>query len=125
MKIQNLFAADQVPLSEERFEQLVCGGQFRIERIISTGQTTPPGAWYDQETDEWVVLLAGAAHLQIEGAPDLVHLQPGDAIDIPAHQKHRVEWTDPERATVWLAVHYTRGFAPQCGETASFNRDPE
>jgi cupin 2 domain-containing protein len=125
MKIQNLFAPDQVPLSEERIEQLVCGGQFRIERIVSTGQTTAPGSWYDQETDEWLVLLAGAARLQIEGSSDLVHLQPGDAIDIPAHQKHRVEWTDPQRATIWLAVHYTQGCAAQCGETASFNRDPE
>jgi cupin 2 domain-containing protein len=106
MKIQNLLAATQGPPGAEFFEELIRGGSFRIERIVSTGQMTPTGSWYDQEQDEWVVLLSGAARLRFEGSPDQVRLEPGDAIHIPAHQKHRVEWTAPQSATVWLAVHY-------------------
>ena len=90
----------------EVFEQLVAGKQFRAERIVSTGQTTPAGEWYDQEEHEWVVLLTGSAKLHIEGRQEWILLSPGDAINLPAHCRHRVEWTDPDCETVWLAIHY-------------------
>jgi cupin 2 domain-containing protein len=80
----------------------------RIERIVSTGQVTAPGTWLDQAWDEWVVIVSGAATLELEDAPPLA-MQPGDHLLIPAGRKHRVVWTDPDRATVWLAVHLGEG----------------
>ena len=79
---------------------------LRIERIISRGQVTPPGQWYDGARDEWVAVLAGAARLRFEGEAAPRALAPGDWLRIPAHARHRVEWTDPEVPTVWLAVHF-------------------
>ena len=89
---------------EEAFEILLQRPGVRLERIVSHGQTTPAGEWYDQEQDEWVMLLSGAARLTIEGEPD-AELAPGDALLLPAHCRHRVAWTDPAKATVWLALH--------------------
>lgn len=80
-----------------------CTG-VRIERIISTGHRSPDGFWYDQSKNEWVMVLTGAAKLTFEDR--VVELRPGDSINIPAHQKHRVEWTLFEEPTVWLAVFY-------------------
>ena len=80
--------------------------QVRIERIVSTGQASPPGFWYDQDWGEWVVLLSGAARLRLAEEAEARRLAPGDWVDIPAHCRHRVEWTDPDQPTVWLAVHY-------------------
>jgi cupin 2 domain-containing protein len=81
----------------------------RIERIVSTGQASPPGFWYDQEQAEWVLLLSGSAGLLIEGEDAPRVLGPGDYVEIPARKKHRVEWTDPKEPTVWLAVHARAG----------------
>lgn len=81
-------------------------GNLRIERIVSLGHASPPGFWFDQDQNEWVILLQGAARLRFEGEEGAVELTPGSYIDIPAQKRHRVEWTDPERVTVWLAVHY-------------------
>ena len=79
---------------------------LRIERIVSCGQRSPPGFWYDQPEAEWVVLLAGAARLRFaDEAHDRV-LGPGDWLHIAAHRRHRVEWTDPGQPTVWLAVFH-------------------
>ena len=77
---------------------------MRIERIVSTGQASPAGFWYDQPDDEFVVLLSGAAALRFEGG-DVVDLKPGDWIEIAAHVRHRVESTQADPPTVWLAVH--------------------
>ena len=106
MSPPNLF--DDLPraLPEELIETIVQAPTLRIERIVSLGHASPEGFWYDQPTDEWVVLLSGAARLQFEGRADAVRMDPGSYVNIPAHARHRVEWTDPERATVWLAVHY-------------------
>jgi cupin 2 domain-containing protein len=79
---------------------------LRIERIVSTGQTTSEGQWYDQETDEWVLLVEGAARLRIEGEREDRELGEGDWILLPAHCRHRVTWTRAEPPTVWLAVHF-------------------
>lgn len=102
----NLFDDVPIELAEERFDALASGTGAHIERIVSTGQTTPPGQWYDQNRAEWVVLLQGAAHLLFEGDTAPVELAPGDWVEIPAHCRHRIVWTPPDRTSVWLAVHY-------------------
>lgn len=81
-------------------------GSFRLERIVSHGQASPPDFWYDQEEHEWVMLLEGAAGLRFEDVPTPRELHPGDALLIPAHRRHRVEWTQKERPTVWLALFW-------------------
>ena len=100
----NLF--DDLPrqLPEEVITKLLEAGGVRIERIISQGHVSPPDFWYDQDWPEWVVVLKGAAKLRIDD--ELVEMRPGDFQIIPAHKKHRVEWTTPDEPTVWLAVHY-------------------
>ena len=79
----------------------------KIERIVSTGQASPPGYWYDQDETEWVFLIAGSAGLLIEGEGAARVLGAGDFVEIPAHVRHRVEWTDARKPTIWLAVHFT------------------
>jgi len=113
MDVGNLFAYDGSTESstEELIEELLDGGPFELERIVSTGQTTPVGQWYDQERDEWVVLLSGAARLVFEDEAEPIEMRPGDYVNIEAHRRHRVEWTDPTRPTVWLALHYRAGAA--------------
>ena len=104
--LPNLLAPPPTAAAGEVFEELLRGGRFKLERIVSTGQATPPGEWYDQETDEWVLLVSGAARLRFEDEPHDRPLRPGDYLQIAAHRRHRVAWTDPEEATVWLAMHY-------------------
>ncbi len=89
----------------EQVDRLIDGPNLRIERIVSTGQASAPGFWYDQSDDEFVVLLAGAARLYFEDGDLRFDLQPGDWVEIPAHARHRVEWTQADPPTVWLAVH--------------------
>jgi cupin 2 domain-containing protein len=102
----NLFATIPSDLPAERMDVLVERGGFRLERIVSLGHVTPPGEWYDQDRDEWVVLLSGAARLAFEGEVEERELGPGDWLRIPAHARHRVEWTDPRAPSVWLALHF-------------------
>ena len=103
----NLFAGiDEDKRDEELLTTLAERPGVRVERIVSTGQASPPGFWYDQEWGEWVVLLSGAARLRLAEEAEARRLAPGDWVDIPAHCRHRVEWTDPDQPTVWLAVHY-------------------
>ena len=106
--LSNLFADLPAPTAEESIESLLAAPGVRIERIVSRGHVSPEGFWYDQATPEWVLLLSGAARLLLEGDGP-VELRPGSFINIPAHRRHRVEWTDPERPTVWLAIHYGSG----------------
>lgn len=102
----NLFAdLPATPPAAESFDTLIQRAGWKVERITSWGHTTAPGEWFDQLTDEWVILLAGAARLQIEGEVAARELAPGDWVFLPARVRHRVEWTDPARPTVWLAVH--------------------
>ena len=87
-------------------EPLLAVPGVRIERIVSHGQRSAPGFWYDQAEGEWVLLLAGGARLRFaDEAADRV-LQPGDWLHIAAHRRHRVEWTEPNTPTVWLAVFH-------------------
>lgn len=99
----------EAPGEAEIFETLAAHRGVRIERIVSTGQVTPPGEWYDQPHDEWVVLIAGAAHLRIEGEENYRTLEPGDWVLLPARCRHRVTWTQEDPPTVWLAVHFAPG----------------
>lgn len=103
----NLFADLVHASTAEVFTRLAEGKAFRLEKIVSTGQATPDGDWYDQETDEWVVLLTGSAGLLIEGEDAARALKPGDFLHLPAHRRHRVEWTSENEPTVWLALHFT------------------
>jgi cupin 2 domain-containing protein len=109
MDVENLFDDDPEELDEEYMEELVDDGNVRIERIVSEGHSSPEGFWYDQEEDEWVILLAGAAGLAFEDEEEEVVLRPGDFVKIPAHRKHRIAWTTPDEETVWLAVFYRSG----------------
>ena len=105
----NLFAGISGEVPHEVSDLLLETSGFSLERIISGGQATPPGEWYDQEQDEWVVLLSGGAGLLFEGEAQARVLRPGDYVLIPAHCRHRVVWTDPGEKTVWLALHYRDG----------------
>ncbi|HEV3439492.1 MAG TPA: cupin domain-containing protein [Gemmata sp.] len=100
----NLFSGLPQHLPDELITTLLNAGTVRIERIVSHGHRSPDGFWYDQDQHEWVVVLLGAARLRFEDGT--VEMKPGDFVNIPAHKKHRVEWTTPDEPTVWLAVHY-------------------
>jgi cupin 2 domain-containing protein len=91
-------------LHDEAFDTLAASGGTRFERIVSAGQASPPGFWYDEPWDEFVAILTGGATLEIEGETPRA-MGPGDWVFLPAHCRHRVAWTDPEVKTVWLAVH--------------------
>ncbi len=101
----NLFKNLPHDASEETFEDLLCHEALRIERIVSHGQTSPAEGWYDQKEHEWVLVLKGAAELTFENGV-IQRLEEGDHINIPAHTKHKVSWTDPDQETIWLAVFY-------------------
>jgi 8-oxo-dGTP diphosphatase len=106
LKVANIFSEIPEALPEETFEDILKSGRFRLERIVSKGHASPEGFWYDQEHHEWVMVLKGKAGLLMEGVEGVVRLEAGDYLTIPAGAKHRVEWTDPEGTTVWLAIHY-------------------
>ncbi len=108
MEVHNLLAGIPVEMTGEVFEEILRTESFRVERIVSRGQVSPPGFWYDQETDEWVLLVAGSATLGFADGRQ-VDLKPGDHLLIRRHLRHRVERTDPERETVWLALHFGAG----------------
>jgi cupin 2 domain-containing protein len=105
--IGNVFSGLSREIPNELFEELAATEACTIERIISRGHSTPEGQWYDQERNEWVIVLKGRALLQFADSDQLVRMEEGDYINIPAHKRHRVAWTDPEEDTVWLAFHYT------------------
>jgi cupin 2 domain-containing protein len=100
-----------IPSSRETeiIETLHAAPGVRLERIISFGQTSPEGFWYDQHEAEWVVVLSGRARLKIEGEAEERVLEPGDAMLLPSHCRHRVTWTDPGVPTIWLAVFFDDG----------------
>jgi len=91
----------------EIFDVLLSAPGIKIERILSTGQASPPGFWYCQSQSEWVVVISGSAGVKFEEDDTVRILHPGDSVHIPAQCRHRVEWTDPQEPTLWLAVHYS------------------
>ena len=106
MKFSNIYTDIPHVVDEELFEDILSNQTLTLKRIISDGQCTPEGEWYDQDDNEWVILLKGSAVLLIEGESQPVTLKPGDYILLPAHVRHRVERTSLNEKTVWLALHY-------------------
>ena len=107
----NLFASLTPNSVQEQITCLLAAADVRIERIVSRGHASPPDFWFDQNWAEWVIVLSGSASLRIEGEDHLRVLRAGDYLYLPAHCRHRVEWTCPDEATIWLAVHH-RGNQP-------------
>jgi len=105
MPANNIFSSIPRRLDQELVEKLVENKDVCIERIISKGHTSPASGWYDQPKNEWVIVLKGEAIISFENESEL-RLSAGSYIDIAAHKKHRVSWTDPDIETIWLAVHY-------------------
>lgn len=105
MEIGNLFTGVPDNIPDEIFNEIVSTENIRIERIVSKGHSSPETGWYDQEKNEWVMVMKGEAELTFENGKR-VRLSGGNYINIPAHEKHKVSWTAPDRETVWLAVHY-------------------
>ncbi len=103
--LHNIKAAIPEQLPEEMFETLQQWPSVRIERIVSKGHSTPVGQWFDQDWDEWVLLIQGEATLLYQNESKPFHLSAGDYLLIPAHTRHRVEWTPSDVATIWLAIH--------------------
>jgi len=102
--LPNVFGDLPPQLPQEIVQTLQSAADVRIERIVSQGHASPDGFWYDQGEHEWVLVLAGAARLRFEDRE--IEMHAGEFLNIPAHHKHRVEWTTPEEPTVWLAVYY-------------------
>jgi cupin 2 domain-containing protein len=102
--MSNLFSNIPSNLPAELIETLIQSDGVRIERIVSHGHASPEGFWYDQDEHEWVMVLQGAARLQLEDRT--IDLGPGDYINLPAHTKHRVEWTTNDQPAIWLAIFY-------------------
>lgn len=105
MKPANIFASIPEHLDDELIDLLAQNENVKIERIVSKGHRSPATGWFDQEKAEWIIVLKGAAIIAFENGDD-VRLVSGDHLNIPAHSRHRVKWTDPDLETVWLAVHY-------------------
>jgi cupin 2 domain-containing protein len=108
LPIHSLFAHIPAELPAELIEPLLSTGKVRIERIVTHGHASPGDFWYDQPEHEWVLLVQGAARLEVSEGTELrkIEMRAGDYLHIPAHQRHRVAWTPPEEATIWLAVFY-------------------
>ncbi|USD30544.1 cupin domain-containing protein [Pseudoalteromonas sp. SCSIO 43201] len=92
-------------LTEEVFEMVLSHPNIRIERIVSNGHTSPSSGYYDQDENEWVLVLQGCGELTFED-DSKVTLKAGDSLNIPAHQKHKVSYTDTSESTIWLAIFY-------------------
>ena len=106
IKLGNLFSNLPDAIDDEVFETIVTSESIKIERIVSKSHRTVDNYWYDQKKNEWVMIIKGSAGLRFENDQKMVEMMQGDYINIPAHCRHRVEWTDPDVETIWLAVHY-------------------
>ncbi|MFH1039157.1 MAG: cupin domain-containing protein [PVC group bacterium] len=103
---ENIYSDIPNDLPDELVEVISDNKRFRIERIVSRGHRSPDGFWYDQEENEFVLIVSGEAELLFEEENESVRMEAGDYLVIPAHKRHRVVWTIPGRETVWLAVHF-------------------
>ncbi len=103
--MNNIFDAIPEKFDAEILTRLIDNEAVKIERIVSRGHSSPDSGWYDQNENEWVMLIQGEATLAFADKPSIT-LCAGDFVNIPAHTKHRVDWTTSETETIWLAVHY-------------------
>ena len=106
MQPGDLFSFIPDSLPQELVDEILVGKGFTIERIVSKGHASPDGFWYDQPQHEWVLLVKGAARLQVDGVDHSIELSQGMYMNLPAHVKHRVEWTKEDEETIWLAIFY-------------------
>ena len=104
--MDNIFEKIPEEIKEEVFEVLVSAEHVRIERIVSEGQVTPAGEWLSQDEREWVILVQGSAEILFEDDGSRCNMAPGDHVFIVSKRRHRVERTDQNGKTIWLAVHY-------------------
>lgn len=102
----NIFSKLPLQFETEQFDELLRAENVRIERIVSKGHTSPEQGWYDQIENEWVIVLEGSGTILFENGVEAI-LGSGDYLNIPAHARHKVSWTDPDAATVWLAIFYS------------------
>jgi len=102
----SLFTDIPETLPTELFETLISSSTTKIERIVSRGHASPAGFWYDQPDNEFVLIIQGSAGIRLENNDHVITLNAGDFLNINAHVRHRVEWTDAACDTIWLAVHY-------------------
>jgi cupin 2 domain-containing protein len=106
MNYGNFFFGIPKHIDDEIFDTILSSAGCEIKRIISKGNQSPSDYWYDQVKNEWVMVLKGAAELKFKENGKTVKMMPGDYVYIPPHCKHRVEWTDPDVETIWLAVYF-------------------
>lgn len=104
-ELRNIFENNPHKLNAEFFEEILSTKDFKLERIVSEGHASPQDFWYDQEKEEFVLLLSGSAIISFDNGK-IFELKPGDYFVINAHQKHRVDWTSPDQKTFWLTLHY-------------------
>jgi len=104
--VENILANIPEQMPEELFTCILQHNNLKIERIVSRGHASPNDEWYDQDHQEWILLIQGEAELEFADKSQLVKLQAGDYLLIPAHCKHRVNRTNPEKDTIWLAIHF-------------------
>lgn len=106
--MDNIFKDIPSDLPDELIEKIAGSAEkgVAVERIISRGQASPPGLWYDQDKTEFVILLKGRAAILFKDKERIIEMLPGDYIEIPPHTLHRVEWTSAEEDTLWLAIFY-------------------
>lgn len=104
-ELENIFESIPENTEKEVFSEILTGRNIVIRRIVSQGQSSPESGWYDQEENEWVIVLKGEGKILFESG-DVHHLIKGGYLNIPAHTKHKVLWTSPAMKTIWLAVYY-------------------
>jgi cupin 2 domain-containing protein len=105
LRVGNIFANLPSNIPDELIATLAASRHVRIERIVSHGHASPGDFWYDQSQNEFVILLKGAARLRFDDDSSVLDMKPGDYVWIPAHRRHRVDWTTATEPSVWLAVH--------------------
>lgn len=107
IKTGNIFSDIPDNLPDELFEVMLDAENLKVERIVSKGHSTEKGKWFDQDRDEWVLLLRGSARILFDNSEkSVIDLKPGDYLQIPMHHRHRVEWTNPDTETIWLACKF-------------------
>ena len=103
--MSNIFSDIPRDVPTELFEDIIKTEKLRVERIVSKGQASPENFWYDQDENEWVIVLSGYGVIEFKTS-DTVTLKPGDYLNIKAHEQHRVQATSVDETTVWLAIFY-------------------